>query len=150
MCEMTNVDENNSGYLVTIKNRENDEDFILKSDVIILCTGYYYDVPNFLNPILPQFKKDPNGNLIIRKDYSLICENSGDCKIYLQNAARNSRGIADPNLSLSAWRSAVIINSIMGKEIYKTENHSSFFNWERSKNSNDFDENKINDSIWVE
>ncbi len=34
-------------------------------------------------------------------------------RIYVQNAARAARGVANPDFSLSAWRAARIINSIV-------------------------------------
>lgn len=49
--------------------------------------------------------------------------------MYVQNAARPRRGVADPNLSLMAWRSATIVNSLAGKRIYDLEGSSSAFDW---------------------
>jgi lysine N6-hydroxylase len=45
--------------------------------------------------------------------------------VYVQNGALRSHGVADPNLSLSAWRSAVILNSATGRQVFKTEGYSS-------------------------
>ncbi|MFH8467621.1 hypothetical protein [Streptomyces sp. NPDC017991] len=39
-------------------------------------------------------------------------------RIYIQNGARKSHGVADPGLGLAAWRSAVILNSLLDKEYY--------------------------------
>jgi lysine N6-hydroxylase len=41
------------------------------------------------------------------------------------------RGVADPNLSLMAWRSAVIANSLLGRAIYDVNGESSVFDFDR-------------------
>jgi len=35
------------------------------------------------------------------------------------------RGVADPNLSLMAWRSAIIANSLLGRTAYEVAGESS-------------------------
>jgi lysine N6-hydroxylase len=37
------------------------------------------------------------------------------------------RGVADPNLSLMAWRSAIIVNSLVGRQVYDVTGESSVF-----------------------
>ena len=51
------------------------------------------------------------------------------CSIYIQNGARHSHGIADPNLSLLAYRSAVIANDIAGYFLYSQIDGTSLVNW---------------------
>lgn len=45
-------------------------------------------------------------------------EQAASNRIYVQNGARRSHGVAYPNLSLAAWHSAVIINSLLDREHY--------------------------------
>ena len=40
--------------------------------------------------------------------------------------------IADPNLSLMAWRSATIVNSLTKKNIYPIEDQGSFIDWQEN------------------
>lgn len=41
----------------------------------------------------------------------------------------SARGVADPNLSLLSWRSAKIINSLVGREVYALRHPQSFIDW---------------------
>jgi hypothetical protein len=41
--------------------------------------------------------------------------------VFVQNGARHSHGLADPNLSLTAWRAATIVNSLLRKEVYRLD-----------------------------
>jgi lysine N6-hydroxylase len=43
------------------------------------------------------------------------------------------RGIADPNLSLMAWRSAIIANSLLGREAYDVKGESSVFDLDKTR-----------------
>ena len=100
----------------------------LHGDIIILCTGFEYRLPEFLAPLSGQIRFGKDG-FVLSKDYSIEWERSPSLRIYVQNGAKCSRGIADSNLSLMAWRSAVIINSLAGKCIYDVEEANSVFDW---------------------
>jgi lysine N6-hydroxylase len=42
------------------------------------------------------------------------------------------RGVADPNLSLMAWRSAMIANSLLGKTAYEVEGENSALDFQET------------------
>ncbi|WP_330308540.1 MULTISPECIES: SidA/IucD/PvdA family monooxygenase [unclassified Streptomyces] len=89
----------------------------LAADVVILCTGYAYELPEFMASLAPRLRRT-DGLLDVRDDFSLAWDGPSENRIYLQNGARHSWGVADPNLSLLAWRSAVILNSMLGETRY--------------------------------
>jgi lysine N6-hydroxylase len=98
------------------------------SDVIVLCTGTEFKVPQYLEPMLDRIPLE-RGHFIIRDDFSIEWDGPRSLRIYVQNAARHARGVSDPNLSLMAWRSAKIINSLVGRYVYDIEDNSSVFDW---------------------
>jgi len=53
----------------------------------------------------------------------------------VHNAARHSHGIADPYLSLVAWRSAVMLNSLMGRAYFNTSTNESMIDWPKHGSS---------------
>ncbi|MER6997172.1 SidA/IucD/PvdA family monooxygenase [Streptomyces sp. NPDC000410] len=89
----------------------------LAADIVILCTGYGYELPGFMAPLAPRLRR-ADGLLVVGDDFSLAWDGPAENRIYLQNGARHAWGVADPNLSLLAWRSAVILNSILGETRY--------------------------------
>ena len=103
--------------------------FIKKFDIIILATGYRYIIPKFLKCVFPEIKSLED--LEINPDYSIKWSNSNN-KIFIQNGARHQFGIADPNLSLSTWRNAVIINSLLNENIYNLDLDHPIINHELS------------------
>jgi lysine N6-hydroxylase len=101
----------------------------LDADVVILCTGYAHTIPTLLDPIRDRIKVRDN-EIVVHEDYSVDWVGPAGCHIFVQNAAINQRGIADPNLGLVAWRSAKIINSVARQPIYDLTENASFVSWD--------------------
>lgn len=111
--------ENSTKYNVNVivKSNITKSENAITVDATILCTGY---VQNKTPDILKELNLSTSNydGFIYQNDYSVKENKNG--KIYLINAGVNHFGISDPNISLCAWRSSVIVNSIFGQEIYKT------------------------------
>ena len=93
----------------------------LVADVVVLATGYRYKLPACLAGISKLLDRDRNGHLRLIEDYRAVWAGPERNRIYVQNGGRYSHGIPDPQLSLAAWRAAVIVNSVAGRELYRTE-----------------------------
>jgi lysine N6-hydroxylase len=102
------------------------------ADVVILCTGYTYDLPGYLEPIANLLNRDRHGHIKLQENYVASWSGPDKNRIYMQNAGRYSHGIADPQLSLAAWRASVIANSIVGRELYRTEFERTPMQWQSS------------------
>jgi lysine N6-hydroxylase len=92
----------------------------LPVDMLILATGYRYKLPAFLDTLAPSMERDVDGSVKLNEDYTVNWDGPRTHRIYMQNAGRNSHGIADPQLSLAAWRAGVIANSLLGRDVYPT------------------------------
>lgn len=128
-CEMTELKRDGEALRFTVENSLSESRTTCEVDTIILCTGFEFQVPDYLAPIKDQLHiKDDQ--LVIDEQYGLRwIEPNGKPRIYLQNGARGTRGIADPNLSLMPWRSARIINDIAGREVYDTSYAEPMVDW---------------------
>jgi lysine N6-hydroxylase len=94
----------------------------LGADIVILCTGFSQQFPDFLEPIAHRIERTPV-SLAVDEDYGVRWEGPRQNRIFIQNGARHTHGIADPNLSLVASRSATIINSLVGGDVYPVRDH---------------------------
>jgi lysine N6-hydroxylase len=88
----------------------------VRADLIVLGTGSSYALPEAMQPIADRMSWDRDG-FPVRADYSVEWDGPPELRIYAQDAARHMRGVADPNLSLMAWRSAIIANSLLGQQV---------------------------------
>ena len=98
----------------------------VRADVIVLGTGSSYVLPEAMQQLAKQLSWDRDG-FPVRADFSVEWDGPPELRIYAQDAARHMRGVADPNLSLMAWRSAIIANSLLGRQVYDVTGESSVF-----------------------
>ncbi|HEY0452969.1 lysine N(6)-hydroxylase/L-ornithine N(5)-oxygenase family protein [Actinophytocola sp.] len=88
-----------------------------RGDLVVLATGYRTGRPGFMAPLADRLPCD--GDVYaVGGDYRVDWDGPAANRIYVQNLAKHSHGVADPNLGLAAWRAAVIVNSLLGRELY--------------------------------
>ena len=98
----------------------------VRADVTVLGTGSSYALPEAMQPLANRISWNRDG-IPVRADFSVEWDAPPGLRIYAQDAARQMRGVADPNLSLMAWRSAIIANSLLGRPVYDVSGESSVF-----------------------
>ncbi|MFE5710103.1 lysine N(6)-hydroxylase/L-ornithine N(5)-oxygenase family protein [Streptomyces sp. NPDC056501] len=127
--ELVAVDTEDDGP-VGVVTRDMDTGTVMteQADIVILATGYRHRIPDFLEPLRDRIPLDGDGYRV-RDDYSIGFDGPDDCRIFVQGAARRTHGVADANLSLMAWRNAVIANAVTGRELYRTEGDSTTVAW---------------------
>ncbi len=104
----------------------------VRADVIVLGTGSSYALPEAMQPLADRMSWDRDG-LPVRADFSVEWDGPPELRIYAQDAARQMRGVADPNLSLMAWRSAIIANSLLGRHAYVVNGESTVFDFDKTR-----------------
>ncbi|TPQ20890.1 lysine N(6)-hydroxylase/L-ornithine N(5)-oxygenase family protein [Streptomyces sporangiiformans] len=113
----------------TIKMAHNDKPDAVEYadvDVIVWATGFRPAPTDFLEPIADRLQREGD-EYRIDQDFAVHWDGPRDRMIFMQNAARGQRGLADPNLSLTAWRSRRIFDRIVG--MGSDEQLPSFVEW---------------------
>ena len=125
--ELTDLRASNQGWRVAFSSRDNR---MAEADVdlVLLATGYEYRFPQYLEPLMNRIEQDASGYLL-NEDFSIRWDGPPNRQIYVQNAARSQRGISDPNLSLVAWRSARILNSLLDSNVYSDLASQTMVDW---------------------
>lgn len=127
--ELFDIEADADGLTLDLCHEYTNQTYPMRADAVILCTGYEYQVPGFLSGLVDQMELQDQLPMVNR-DYSVRWKDGRQGpKLYLQNAARRCRGVADPNLSLGAWRSAVILNSVLGREQFQLDDRSTMVSW---------------------
>lgn len=109
------IDKKAHVWGVNIKHIFEEKTEYLDADTIIWATGFRSTPQPFLHPIAHRVEYEGT-EIRLNKDYSAIWDGPSDRKIFVQNSAKNQRGLADPNLSLTAWRSQVVIDSMLNQQ----------------------------------
>jgi lysine N6-hydroxylase len=101
----------------------------LDADVIVWATGFRPAATDFLAPIEHRLEREGE-EYRIDSDFAVVWDGPADRRLFVQNGARGQRGLADPNLSLIAWRSMRILNRLRGES--GAEPEPSFIDWSPS------------------
>lgn len=92
-----------------------------EADLVVLATGYRQALPDCLQPLAGRLQKQPDGGLALDAHYRVLWDGPPETPLYAMNHGRNSHGIADPQISLAAWRSAVILNDLSGQKLFQIQ-----------------------------
>lgn len=110
-------------FTLDFYQREQQQAFRLQADAVVLATGYTYVVPEFLEPIRAQLCWDEQGQPQPNQHYAIDLQGTS---IYAQNLGLHVHGFVTPDLSMAAYRNAVIVNQLAEREVYRVEQRVAF------------------------
>ncbi|MEU4644346.1 SidA/IucD/PvdA family monooxygenase [Micromonospora sp. NPDC023814] len=116
-------DEPSGTYALGLRNVEQDRDFTLDTEGLVLATGYHYRVPEFLEPVRDRIRWDGHGRFDVARNYSIDHTGRG---IFLQNAGTHTHSITSPDLGMGPYRNSWIIRELLGREHYPVEKRIAF------------------------
>lgn len=105
----------------------------LAADVVIFATGYQPDRPAFLAPLADRLLTTADDQYRIAPDFSLEWLGPRENCLFAVNAGMHSHGIAEPQLSLMAWRSARILNRVLGRGQFDLTSTPAVIQWRSQK-----------------
>ncbi|HBF29913.1 SidA/IucD/PvdA family monooxygenase [Rhizobium sp.] len=127
--DVIQMEADGGSYRLIVRNRFDGGIEVLHGDAVILATGYRFRLPECFSGLADKISFDAQGMPLLTDDYALKWAGPNSNRIYVQNAGRHSHGIADSQLSLMAWRSACIINSLLGRDHFDTEPDNAQLEW---------------------
>ncbi|MFB9510870.1 lysine N(6)-hydroxylase/L-ornithine N(5)-oxygenase family protein [Streptomyces aurantiacus] len=113
----------NGTYTLGLRQEEQETDYELQSEGLILATGYRYVEPAFLRPVRDRIRYDEHGNHDVARNYAIDSTGRG---IFLQNAGVHTHSITSPDLGMGPYRNACIIRELLGTEYYPVEKSIAF------------------------
>ena len=99
-----------------------------KSDVVIWATGFRSAAHPFSGNLKHRLERE-GGEIRVGRDYAAAWSGPADRHIFMLNATRGQWGLADPNLSLMAWRAQIVIDKILNRPRDANVGEASFINW---------------------
>ncbi|MGI5443479.1 lysine N(6)-hydroxylase/L-ornithine N(5)-oxygenase family protein [Streptomyces shenzhenensis] len=111
------------GYTLTFRQEEQGKDFELRSEGLVLATGYRYTEPEFLKPVRDRLRYDTQGNFAVARNYAIDVTGRG---VFLQNAGVHTHSVTSPDLGMGPYRNSYIIRELLGTEYYPVEKTIAF------------------------
>ena len=110
-------------YTLGFHQDEQGKDFEIRSEGLVLATGYHYEPPAFLAPLRDWLRFDGHGRFDVARNYSIDVTGRG---VFLQNAGVHTHSITSPDLGMGPYRNATIIRELLGSEHYPVEKSIAF------------------------
>lgn len=116
-------DNRQSCFDLTFHQHEQDQHFAHQTEGLVLATGYHYQVPACLNPIVHRIKWNQQQRFDVHRNYSIDHQHS---EIFVQNAELHTHGFVTPDLGMGAYRNSYILREITGQTHYPIEEQIAF------------------------
>ncbi|TXJ85144.1 alcaligin biosynthesis protein [Streptomyces lavendulae] len=125
---LTNSSLNSAGYedgayTLGFRQDEQGKDFEIRTEGLVLATGYHYAPPAFLAPLRERLRFDGSGRFDVARNYAIDVTGRG---VFLQNAGVHTHSITSPDLGMGPYRNASIIREVLGSEYYPVEKSIAF------------------------
>ncbi|MCW8998164.1 MAG: SidA/IucD/PvdA family monooxygenase, partial [Kangiellaceae bacterium] len=117
--------KNSEGLAMDFYQREQNKAFQIYSEKLVVASGYQYQLPEFLSPIMERIKWDKQGRFDVNRNYSIDQKN----EIFIQNAELHTHGFVTPDLGMACYRNSVLLKEITGVEHYPIESKVAFQNF---------------------
>lgn len=106
------------GLELTLRHRATGVQETLTTGAVVLATGYAARRPAFLEPLAHLIDWDDRGRYRIGLDYRVATRPELTGAVYVQNAELHTHGVGAPDLGLGAYRAAVILNAVAGRQVH--------------------------------
>ncbi|MEU0671838.1 SidA/IucD/PvdA family monooxygenase [Streptomyces sp. NPDC006172] len=120
---LTGATYEGGAYRLSFRQEEQEKDFELTSEGLVLATGYSYTEPEFLRPIRDRLRYDSQGNFDVARNYTV--DGTGR-EVFLQNGGVHAHSITSPDLGMGPYRNSYIIRELLGSEYYPVEKTIAF------------------------
>ncbi|MBP0453621.1 SidA/IucD/PvdA family monooxygenase [Kitasatospora sp. RG8] len=92
---------------------------LLRTDAVVLATGYRAARPVALEPLAGLIDWDGAGRYRVDLDHRVATRPELTGGLYVQNAELHTHGVGTPDLGLGAHRAAVILNAVTGRTVHR-------------------------------
>ena len=104
------------GIELDCHHAEQDCEFSVRTEKVVLATGFAARRPSCLDPLVDVVDWDEQGRYQVGDDYRVALHVPGS--LYVQNAEMHTHGVGAPDLGLGAHRAASILNTASGHALY--------------------------------
>jgi lysine N6-hydroxylase len=120
---LTGVERDGDGYRLALHHMEQETDFAMRTEGLVLATGYRSTVPAFLEPVRDRLRLDDRGRYAASATYAV--DKTGQ-EVFVQNGEEHTHGFVAPDLGMGAYRNSVILSAVLGREVYPVEKRVAF------------------------
>lgn len=126
---VTGLESRGQGWQLLLEHHLDKGYDTLESDVVIFATGYRPALPQMLSPLMPRIALRDECSFNVRDDFTVEWDGPKENHLFAVNASMQTHGIAEPQLSLMAWRAARILNRAMERDLFDLSTPPALIQW---------------------
>ncbi|MFI6157462.1 lysine N(6)-hydroxylase/L-ornithine N(5)-oxygenase family protein [Kitasatospora sp. NPDC051170] len=107
------------GLELHCRHTDSGTEHLLRTDAVVLATGYRAVRPAALEPLAHLIDWDETGRYRVDLDHRVATRPELTGGLYVQNAELHTHGVGTPDLGLGAHRAAVILNALTGRTVHR-------------------------------
>lgn len=123
---VTAADRRGDGVELTCRQTQQEREFTVHTDRVVLATGYAPRRPGCLDPVAHLVDWDARGRYRVDEDHRIALDPAVAGGLYVQNAEEHTHGVGAPDLGLGAHRAAVILNAINHRTVYPLPDRTAY------------------------
>ncbi|WP_238458018.1 lysine N(6)-hydroxylase/L-ornithine N(5)-oxygenase family protein [Alkalihalobacterium alkalinitrilicum] len=128
LTEVKSIQEKGNKYEILCHQWQQKKDFTHESEIVIVGTGYRPNVPDFIQNLASYIQWDDKGRYEVEADYRLRLDIPN--QIYVHSGISHSHGVGSTNLGLAVHRNKIIINNLLGQEVFPIYDKNVFQNFD--------------------
>ncbi|UKJ64809.1 SidA/IucD/PvdA family monooxygenase [Cellulosimicrobium cellulans] len=109
-------------YVLRLRHAQLGREVERRTRALVAATGYAAAVPAFLDPVRHLLRFDELGRFDVARDYTV----DDARRVHVLNGEEHTHGITAPDLGFAAWRNAVVLRTVTGREVYPVEERIAF------------------------
>lgn len=122
--EVVNATRDSDAIELTVRHRHQDITGTVRTNAVVCATGYHErDLTGILGELIGL--RDDSGRYTVDADFRIGLTPEVTGSVFVQNAERHTHGVGAPDLGLTAWRSATILNAVCG-QVYRLPERTAF------------------------
>ena len=120
---LVQAQDKNGQIELNFRQEEQQKDYQLNTESVVLATGYMQRLPDFIRPIMSRIQWDDQGRYGVNRNYTIDKKAK---EIFIQNAELHTHGFVSPDLGMACYRNSCIIRDLLGYEYYPIEKRIAF------------------------
>ena len=114
------------GLRLTTHHADTGREAELDTEAVIAATGYAPRRPEFLAPVEKLIAWDERGRYDVTEGHRIRTVPEVGAGLYVQNAELHTHGAAAPDLGIGAYRGALILNAVTGRDVFRVPRRTAF------------------------
>ncbi|UED83406.1 lysine N(6)-hydroxylase/L-ornithine N(5)-oxygenase family protein [Streptomyces profundus] len=114
------------GVRLTTRHADTEREATRDTGAVVAATGYAARRPDCLAPVEKLIAWDEHGRYDVSEGHRVATAPEVTGGLFVQNAELHTHGAAAPDLGIGAYRSALILNAVTGREVFRIPRSTAF------------------------